>query len=247
MVQKAAYLTIDDAPTRDFRAKVDYLAERSIPAIFFCIGRQMEERPEDTIYAIHKGFVIGNHTYSHPHCSELTVEEVCEEIRRTDVIVEDIYQRAGVSRPGKFFRFPYGDKGGLQPFAYQPLTEEGLARKVAIQAYLRDLGYTQPVFADVTYAHYREAGLLDDVDWYWTYDCFEWSVFHPQPVYGITSLEKVLERMDENVPEGGRGLNVPGSAEIVLTHDHAESTEIFWPIIDRLVAKGLQFQPIPFV
>lgn len=245
MVKKAAYLTIDDAPTVDFRAKIDYLAERNIPAIFFCIGRLLEERPADTVYAIHKGFVIGNHTYSHPHCSELTVAECCEEIQRTHEIVEDIYQQAEVPRPGRFFRFPYGDKGGLQPNAYAPLSAEGAARKTAIQRYLRELGYTQPAFPDVTYPHFRQAGLLEDVDWYWTYDCFEWSVHNENPVYGITSLEKVLARMDENAPTGGRGLNVAGSAEIILTHDHAESTEIFWPIVERLAEKGMQFQPIP--
>ena len=51
---KIAYLTIDDAPSNDFKRKVDYLLSKSIPAIFFCRGNLMEKRPEVVTYAIKK-------------------------------------------------------------------------------------------------------------------------------------------------------------------------------------------------
>ncbi len=86
---------------------------------------------------------------------------------------------------------------------------------------------------------------MDDIDWYWTYDCMDWSVFSDEPIFGIDSLEAILARMDEDVPDGGRGLQYPGSSEIVLTHDHETSTHIFEPIIRRLLEKGLHFQ-LPF-
>jgi len=58
----------------------------------------------------------------------------------------------------------------------------------------------------------------------------------------IDSLEKVFGRMDEDIPEGGRGLNYPDSEEIILVHDMSESTSIFKPIIERLISKKLVFK-----
>jgi hypothetical protein len=106
---------------------------------------------------------------------------------------------------------------------------------------LRQLGYTQPAFAGVRYDYFHRLGLSTDADWYWTYDVFEWSLRSSQPMYGIDSLEKVYARMDEDLPEGHRGLNFPGSDEIILMHDHAETHEYFQTLIDRLAAKDLTF------
>lgn len=243
MSSKIAYLTIDDAPTPDMRQKIDYLLQNNLPAIFFCIGQLMEERPEPVIYAIQNGFIIGNHTYDHPYCSEAPLEDVLEQITRTDAIIDDLYQKAGVERPAKYFRFPYGDKGALTgDYAFDPVSEDGLKRKNVIQQHLRDLGYTQPEFENVTYKYYRDHGFLDDVDWYWTYDTLDWSVFADTPLHGIDSLEAAYARMDEELPEEGRGLNFAGSEDIVLIHDHEESTSIFPLLINYMIEKGLQFK-----
>lgn len=242
-IEKTAYLTIDDAPSVDFEQKVDFLLSKDIPAIFFCPGETLEIRPEPVINAIRKGFLIGNHTFDHPHCSEITLEACFEQIQKTDELIEGIYQQAGVPIPAKYFRFPYGDKGALtgdDPFA--PITEAGHERKNAIQTELRRLGYSQPAFPDITYDYYRAANFLDDVDWYWTYDVLEWSTFHEDSIHGVDTLEDVFARMEENVPEEGRGLNFPGSSEIILTHDHEETTSIFFKIIERLLQKGIKFR-----
>jgi hypothetical protein len=113
---------------------------------------------------------------------------------------------------------------------------------MALQAELHRLGYSQPEFTDVTYNYYKTAGLLEDVDWYWTYDILEWSTYHEDSIHGIHTLEDVFSRMEEDVPEGGRGLNFPGSSEIILTHDHVETTPMFPKIIDRLRQKGIEFR-----
>ena len=245
MPQKIAYLTIDDSPTQDFLPKLNYLISKGIPAIWFSIGANMELHPESVIAAIQQGYPIGNHSYSHPHFSEITLDKAYEEIQRTDAIIEDLYARAEVQRPAKYFRFPYGDKGALTGSdVYTSLTEEGQQRKTALQTYLRGMGYMQPTWAGVTYDYFEQYGLRTDVDWYWTYDCMEWSVFQPQPYFGIDSAEKVYARMDENVPEGGRGLNDSRSEEIILLHDHVQTTDIFEAIIERLLAKGLEFRAI---
>ena len=52
MVKKNVYLTIDDAPSKDFREKIDFLISKNIPAIIFCVGNKIEDRSEDVIYAI---------------------------------------------------------------------------------------------------------------------------------------------------------------------------------------------------
>ncbi|MBN1667765.1 MAG: polysaccharide deacetylase family protein [Anaerolineales bacterium] len=242
IVSKTAYLTIDDAPSADFERKTAYLLEQGIPAIFFCGGKELQAWPEMVVRAIQQGFVIGNHAAEHTRFSTLSLETCYDLIQRTDAQIEALYAQAGVARPAKYFRFPYGDKGGLvgdDPFIAP--VGEGLERKEALQAHLRRLGYTQPDFPGITYNYYRQAGLLDDVDWYWTYDVLEWAVYAAEHKFGIDSLAAILARMDEHEPEGGRGLNTPGSDEIILTHDHVENTTIFPAIIQGLLAKGLRF------
>jgi len=242
MVRKIAYLTVDDAPSKDFKEKVDFLLSKGIPAIFFCEGKFLEKRPLVVIYAIKNGFIIGNHAFNHPYFSDLTLEECFEQIKKTDEIIEEIYKKAGIKRLAKFFRFPCGDKGGLKyEEVFEPYGGEGKIRKEKIQAFLRKLGYTQPEFEKITYKYYRKAGLLDDVDWYWTYDCMEYTVFEKQ-LFGIDSLEKVLARMEEDAPEDCRGLNFPDSEDIILIHDHPETMHMFKPIIERLLTKGIIFK-----
>lgn len=243
-IAKTAYLTIDDAPSIDMRQKIDFLAEKQIPVVWFCIGEFIAQRPDAVVYAIQRGGVIGNHTYTHPRCSELELDAIYDEIRRTDTLIEDVYRRAGVDRPAKYLRFPYGDKGAPNPDFSFRYAGEALERKETVQMFLRAEGFTQPAFEGITYAGYRSLGLLDDADWLCTYDCMEWSIHSPQPLYGITSLEAVFARMEENVPDGMRGLNTPGSEEIILVHDHPETTPYFVPIIQRLLDKGIVFKAV---
>jgi peptidoglycan/xylan/chitin deacetylase (PgdA/CDA1 family) len=223
---KAAYLTIDDAPSVDMRQKIDFLAEKQIPVVWFCVGDAIAQRPDAVVYAIQRGGVIGNHTYTHPACSTLELDAITDEIRRTEILIDNAYRAAGVARPAKYLRFPYGDQG----------TPE---RKEIIQAFLRAEGFTPPALEGITYAYWT-----DDVDWLWTYDCMEWSIYSAQPLYGITSLDAVFARMEENVPDGQRGLNTSDSEELILTHDHPETTPYFAPIIQRLLDKGIVFKAV---
>ncbi len=241
-MSKHACLTIDDAPSPDFLQKIDWLESRGIPAIFFCTGENLAARPEMAAEALQRGFVVGIHSWDHPHFSRIPLKACFEQIRRADAVLTQIYKKAGIPDYPKYFRFPYGDKGALtgdDPFTSP--SGEGLARKQSIQKYLRSLGYTQPAFDGIAYGYYRRAGLLDDADWYWTYDVREWCTFHPEAAHGIRTLDDVLARMDEVEPENGLGLNTPGSDEIILTHDHTETSSIFPDIINRLLKKGLEF------
>jgi len=242
VTKKPAYLTIDDGPTVDFEQKLAILDQRNIPAIWFCRGDYLDARPQMAQEAIARGVILANHSYNHPHFSQISLEQAYDEIRRTDAVLADLYHSAGVEWQHKFFRFPYGDKGALNQNPFTGFSGEGLMRKDSIQTCLRDLGYVQLPFADVTYPAYRQFGLLDDVDWYWTYDCREWEVWHEDRSEGIDSLGKVNARMDIDSPDTWHGLNRPGSAEIILTHDHTQTTPLFEAMIDHLLTKDLDFK-----
>lgn len=226
--QKIVYLTIDDAPSKDFKRKVNYLFSKNIPTIFFCCGELMKKRPKAVIYAIRRGFIIGSHSYDHPHFSKISINKAKDQIKRTDKILDILYKKANVKRPIRLFRFPYLEKGGKN--------------KTAIQNFLKKLGYKQPKFENITYKWYKKEGLSKDTDVYCTYDCMEWTTFEERPLYGIGSLKEVLERMDEDVPEGRRGLNYLGSNEIILLHDFPETARMFIPIIEKFIKKGLKFK-----
>jgi peptidoglycan/xylan/chitin deacetylase (PgdA/CDA1 family) len=232
---KFAYLTIDDGPSPDFKQKIDFLFSKKIPAIFFCRGQFLKERPDFAIYAIKKGFIIGSHSYNHPHFSKLTTDECLEQIERTDEIIDDIYKKANVKRPLKVFRFPYGDKGGGDDFELG-WPESATEHIQSIQNILKRFSYKQPKFEGITYNWYKNAKLEKDADVVWTYDTHDWRLRK-----GLDTIEDLFKRMEENLPEQCRGLNYPSSTDIILIHDHVETTQAFVKIIERLLEKGIKF------
>jgi peptidoglycan/xylan/chitin deacetylase (PgdA/CDA1 family) len=218
-----------------------------IPAIFFCRGDRLEQRPDDAITAIKKGYVLGNHSYSHPSFSKLTLKECFHEIKQTDEILNKIYQDAGVQRPAKLFRFPGGDKGsGLDAELGWPEDENIRLFMQGIQNYLKRLGYHQPIFQNISYKWYKDAKLHLDHDVYWTYDTKDYLV---KPIYkegsdipaGYSNLSDVFSRMDEDVPEGCRGLNYSRSNDIIMMHDIIGIEGVFKRIIEALLAKEILF------
>lgn len=169
-MQKLVYLTIDDSPSKNMMEKADYLLKKRIPAIFFCIGHLMEKNPDAILYAIKKGFIIGNHSYSHPFFSKIPLEQCYQEIAKTDKIIENLYSKANKKRPAKLFRFPYGDKGGQfintivldkSIMINQPI---GKKKKNKIQRFLKDLGYSQPKFDNINYKYFKKFNLNKDQD-----------------------------------------------------------------------------------
>lgn len=242
--QKIAYLTIDDSPSRDMRQKVDYLVKQDIPTVWFCRGDYMEQRPEPVVHAINQGHIIGNHLYDHPQCSDLTLEQIYDQVKRTEVIIDQLYQKADKKRPGHFLRFPYGDKGDLRyGDITKPLTQKGAERKDALQQFLREQGFTQPLFEKVTYVYHREQGIFSDVDWRWTFDVMEYAPHRPGR-FRLKTMSDVFERMDHDDIENGIGLNHSQSAEILLMHDHPETTNVFEEIIQKFLSKNFGFVPI---
>lgn len=226
---KTAYLTIDDGPSPLMAARVAFLAGHGIPAIWFCRGDYLEERPDAALAALHAGSILGNHTYDHSYCSKLSVTQFREQLERTDRIIDGLHTRAGVPRRAKLFRFPYEDR--IDP-------PEHFA---ALQAELRDHGFVLPAFADVPYRYFNTDARRHDLSIFWTYDTRDWSLPDASDTRSPAVLAEILARMDQNDPEGTLGLNEPGAAEVIMMHDHGHTGSRWERIIEGLLAKGLRF------
>lgn len=243
---KTAYMTIDDGPTPFRKEKVDILFSYNIPAVWFSTGREMELHRDMALYTVSKGGILGNHSWSHAAFSKIPLKECYNEILRTDELITDIYREAGMERAPRLFRFPYGDKGGdFNYFSDDTYSEEGFRRKEAIQNMLKELGYSSPSFPGITYSYFSEQGHREDRDISWTYDVAEWNLCVENPQHHIKDLEDIFLLMDIDWPEKWAGLNYPGSEEIILLHDHSETSSVFEEIIQALMKKGLEFKTLP--
>lgn len=227
MAKKIGYLTIDDAPTDDFRNKVDFLFQNNIPAIFFCIGRCITpKREKDIIYAIKKGFVIGSHSWNHSNFEKLSQTQIKEEIAKTDELIDRLYNDAGVKRPIKVFRFPFIRKRGKN--------------QKYLQQVLKDLGYEQPDFKKITVIPYDH--IEGDIDVGCTYDTMDWTVADGSHMFGVKTLQDMFDRMDEDKPFEGRPLNYEKTNDIIMMHDDERIKDMFQLIIKRLIEKGIKFE-----
>lgn len=239
---KKAYLTIDDGPSVNRREKVDILNKYGIQAVWFSMGIDIENHWEDALYTIQQGHIIGNHSYNHPNFSEITPEQCYEEIKETDKLIEKLYRESKVQRPAKYFRFPFGNEGVNHPFYEFNYTAEERERVDSIQKVLKDMGYEKFKFGNISYQYYFKKDETGNIDWLWTYDAMEWCVFQEKPLYGVTCLDDVLEMMDMDLPERWMGLNSQKSDEIIVVHDHPETTHMFEAIIKGFLDKGISFQ-----
>lgn len=230
MINPEICITIDDGPSLNFRAKVDYLYEQNIPAVFFCIGKKIEKDPGAIVYAAEKGYLIGNHSYSHHRFSSLSVKDIIREIDKTDKLIEDIFQANNIDQQQRLFRFPYGDKGDLKygllfkdfnnaflsgmgfpqwtiknfGFLIKPIIAKkkikGIERSAFIQNFLAEKGYTNFPL-EIRYHYYKE--LNKDLDWSWTYDTMDWISQHNN--VNLRKIDPLFERLLQDCPEDFRG------------------------------------------
>lgn len=252
---KQAYLTIDDAPSRDFAAKMEFLYRHGIPAIIFCEGRYIQQRGAELCAAIEHGFVIGNHSFDHPHFSDLSTKEARWQILLTDELIEQLYRQTKIGRPGKYFRFPYFDSGGnASGAAYEakwsrPAAEwytfEQADRRREIQAYLREMGYRQPEFEGIDLKYVDDKNMLADIDVRCTFDQAEYWLHNENAPWGLSDESAILARIEEDFHYEGRSLNREDTVDIILVHDHEKTTELFFKIVERYIEKGIRFLPIP--
>lgn len=231
-MSKQAYLTIDDGPSEYTKDLVDYLNKKNIPAIMFFIGQNVDLHEDMALYAIKNGMIIGNHSYTHPKFSELSLSECIVEIERADEVIKRLYNKAGCPNYDKIFRFCYGDKGG--------------ANKDELQKYFRTNGYKKLDCGGIIYRWFSENKLDTDIDILWTFDYAEYNLLS----HKWTSCD-VLNHMLETEPELGGSLLNKTSEEILLIHDIPKTNEYyngyFIDLIERTLDMGISFKKPNFI
>lgn len=97
---KCIALTFDDGPWPYTPELLDTLKKHKAKATFFVVGRKVANRPELTRRIAKEGHEIGNHTWNHPNLTELSDEDILEEVRSTsEVIKETIGTAPTLMRP----------------------------------------------------------------------------------------------------------------------------------------------------
>ena len=228
-----AILTIDDIASANTPAIVDYLNEKGITALMFAVGENVERYYENAIYALQHGMIVGNHSYSHPAFSEITMEEAEGEIAKNEALLDRLYKDAGVERKYRPFRFPYGNRGG--------------ENAAALQKYFRENGFDKLKDTQIPYAFWKEQGLDRNVDTLWTFDFAEYRI---RPDSGFT-VDDVWKRINDKTPAEGGALLVDPGSHILLLHAHDE-TDAMVPgyyrlFIDYLLEKGVVFDVPEFM
>ena len=107
--EKNIALTFDACPssTHDGFDKriVQTLVVSGVPATFFLSGKWITRHQiEVKKLALVPGFELGNHSYSHPHCTTISNESIRQELERTESLLNNI---SGLSP--KLFRPPFAE------------------------------------------------------------------------------------------------------------------------------------------
>ena len=79
------------------------LGQAGVPATFFLTGRWTEVYPKDA-RLIADAYAVGNHTYSHPHLTDLTDAQVASEVTHAETVIAATTGHD----PRPLLRFPYG-------------------------------------------------------------------------------------------------------------------------------------------
>ncbi len=227
-MSKLAYLTIDDAPSKFMKNKVDFLKKKNIPALFFCIGKLIEKNPEPVIYAIKNGFIIGNHAYSHTNFAKMNIKECLDEILKTDKIIDNLYKKIKIKRQTKYFRYPFGAKGDIffgSPFIFF----RKLNKKFnTVENYLQKLNY-QPLQIKNFKKRYPERFTMNDADTGWTKDVGEWKIVKYNSKFSL--IQHIINK----------NFSYKNGNEILLIHDMEQTHAYFEKIINMLISKKFKF------
>jgi len=215
---KTIYLTVDDGPSESLGSTLDFLQANDVPAILFCIGERMRRHPELVKDAVSRGFILGNHSHTHDRFSQMTFEQARRDILMADVTIEELHREAGVERRARFFRFPFGDRGG--------------ALNPPLNSYLRDLRYRHPRFNGVCYDSYTRERQIGHVDVLWTLDARD---------HQLTRACDILSTLNSVDSETGGTLSSSTSDDILLMHDDTTLTGVFVEVIATLLERDYCF------
>ncbi len=99
------HLTFDDGPHPEITPQIlDILKKYNQKAMFFCIGKNIEQYPEISKQIHDEGHTIGNHSFSHSFYFDFfRTKKVIAELEKTNTLIKNI-----TGKECKIFRPPYG-------------------------------------------------------------------------------------------------------------------------------------------
>lgn len=227
-----ALLTIDDGPTVQTLELCDFLESENIAPVFFFIGQRIESYFDIAVEVVRRGYIVANHSYSHPTFSKVSLKQAKSEIEKTEVILKQVYNQANCSMPIKLFRFPFGDRGAGPHL--DKLDKRRIKKRDNLKQYLRDSGYQHPCLKIKT-ERYKEYNLLKDPDVLWSYNTRDYTVCSKNnKKYDDRTLDDLLDILiNDDVAFG--------TNHIVLAHDFEGYLDNFKAIIQHLKKKGFDF------
>ncbi|MGD0591382.1 MAG: polysaccharide deacetylase family protein [Bacteroidota bacterium] len=111
-IEKKIALTFDACPSSTHggfdSSIVQTLVDSGVPATFFLSGKWiLKHRRETKMLASVPNFELGNHSYSHPHCMNISDDSVQHELQRTELLLKNISKTSS-----RLFRPPYVETDG---------------------------------------------------------------------------------------------------------------------------------------
>ncbi|MFE5603228.1 polysaccharide deacetylase family protein [Streptomyces coelicoflavus] len=97
-------LTFDDGPSGNTQSLLNALRQNGLRATMFNQGQHAAQNPSLVRAQVDAGMWVGNHSYTHPHMTQLGQAQMDSEISRTQQAIAG----AGGGTP-KLFRPPYGE------------------------------------------------------------------------------------------------------------------------------------------
>ena len=215
-MSKKIYLTIDDAPSKYTREKIDFLKSSSIPAVFYCRGDRIRKHQDALVYAIQQGFLLGNHSFSHPYFSQISFESCREEILKTEELIEACYQAAEKPRPCKIIRFPFGDPGSE-------------IHRERIQDFLKQQGFISLLFEGI-----EDPWPTDRIDAVWTWDTLDCK---RDMIANSEAYELALKDYESKSQR---------ACEVILMHDLGVNSKLFDITLGFFLEKKFEFLEAEF-
>jgi peptidoglycan/xylan/chitin deacetylase (PgdA/CDA1 family) len=97
-------LTFDDGPSGNTPALLNALRQNGLRATMFNQGQNAAANPGQVAAQVSAGMWVANHSYTHPHLTQLGAAQIESEISRTQQAIAN----AGGGTP-RLFRPPYGE------------------------------------------------------------------------------------------------------------------------------------------
>jgi peptidoglycan/xylan/chitin deacetylase (PgdA/CDA1 family) len=97
-------LTFDDGPSATTSALLDALTEHGLRATMFNTGANARANPNLVREQVAAGMWVGNHSFTHPHLTQLSPSESFQELASTQWVLDGILGHAPT-----LFRPPFGE------------------------------------------------------------------------------------------------------------------------------------------